>query len=757
MRTSVLKLQHDNKMHSSALSQEVEDDANEAEVLVGVATLVTEGRVPGQPVSPGNCKTKGFHEGPHCAPQKTPKPPHECNRTNPLCRQFQDHRDTILRLCKKGAPLCVEVIVTCPCNEGDTLDDALLLEQWHFRITSDRTSKPVPFKVNQLVSAIRSQLYFSQLTAWLVTQRDDPNRVRIVRENLRYRLCLPEGALAPRTFSLTAIEHRFPAADIGNGNTLNVWFCSAPRSAPVPSFNCANCSEEAKSGSKEMESKNGVLDDRMHTICTLKGKHRCEDFEENDVKTKPACAGANKRLCHATKQFETNIAQASTSDDRDTTRRPFLRLDTDRTNVTINYLFDVANDECHKRDLKPASPATPPDKGQILLDAIERTGRDSKEEPKKKRKNNAAKGSECNKFKCDTSERDIIKEKNSFNIYVDKNCDNPVPTPAQTAVKRGGGARQRITFDGVGTRESSEVPTPSEQAKFRKSLGNATSMVFHSGTGLPLTSSPAPMRKGKSRFDFDSSLNSVSAIKSALFSDSLSIDDESESDGSIVSPCSPEVYVSPKGARPPLTYRRKGHSSSLLGTFEESVLNGRLEPVSTVQGFRAELGASGSFVPKHAILPVTVFFYTFCDNDKVSSPYLGHINLGRKGYNVPKTGTVQITLFNPLGTVVKMFVVMYDLSDMPPNSQTFIRQRTLFMPTGSGGHTPAWEPKWLRYLIHLRFMSSKSGKIYLHSDVRMIVFRKCDVDTATAHDFDLDYDLRSFTQMPTNPKYSSRK
>lgn len=61
------------------------------------------------------------------------------------------------------------------------------------------------------------------------------------------------------------------------------------------------------------------------------------------------------------------------------------------------------------------------------------------------------------------------------------------------------------------------------------------------------------------------------------------------------------------------------------GSFEESVLNGRLEPVSTVQGFSAELGASGSFVPRHLIVPVTVFFYTLGDNDKVSSPYLVNI------------------------------------------------------------------------------------------------------------------------------------
>lgn len=98
----------------------------------------------------------------------------------------------------------------------------------------------------------------------------------------------------------------------------------------------------------------------------------------------------------------------------------------------------------------------------------------------------------------------------------------------------------------------------------------------------------------------------------------------------------------------------------------------------------------------------------------------GHINLGKKGYRVPPKGTIQVTLFNPNSTVVKMFVVQYDLSDMPPNSTTFLRQRTLYMPledkenleggkaalaAGAGmsaGMDEAAAHKWLRYLIHLR-------------------------------------------------------
>lgn len=59
------------------------------------------------------------------------------------------------------------------------------------------------------------------------------------------------------------------------------------------------------------------------------------------------------------------------------------------------------------------------------------------------------------------------------------------------------------------------------------------------------------------------------------------------------------------------------------------------------------------------------------------------------------------TLFNPHRTIVKMFVVAHDLSDMPPNSQTFLRQRTFFMPVGAS-ENDLNSRKWLRYLIHLR-------------------------------------------------------
>ena len=54
--------------------------------------------------------------------------------------------------------------------------------------------------------------------------------------------------------------------------------------------------------------------------------------------------------------------------------------------------------------------------------------------------------------------------------------------------------------------------------------------------------------------------------------------------------------------------------------FQESVLNGRIEPVGVVEGFKAEIGAGGRFCPKHITLPVTAYFFQLSD-DNAPSPY----------------------------------------------------------------------------------------------------------------------------------------
>ncbi|VDO03486.1 unnamed protein product [Rodentolepis nana] len=122
-----------------------------------------------------------------------------------------------------------------------------------------------------------------------------------------------------------------------------------------------------------------------------------------------------------------------------------------------------------------------------------------------------------------------------------------------------------------------------------------------------------------------------------------------------------------------------------------------------------------------------------------------------------------------------MFVIQYNLEDMPANCQTFLRQRTVYMPVSKGEFVntvsnPSSDllsfvfsdksnvsnseslPIFLRYLIHLRFHTSKSGNLYLHTDIRLIFARdnfEFDPRVAT-------YQMRSFIEGPTNPRYSPK-
>lgn len=55
-------------------------------------------------------------------------------------------------------------------------------------------------------------------------------------------------------------------------------------------------------------------------------------------------------------------------------------------------------------------------------------------------------------------------------------------------------------------------------------------------------------------------------------------------------------------------------------------MNYRLEPLGIVDGFTAEVGASGSFCPSHLTLPVDVSFYSVSD-DNAPSPYMVGLNV----------------------------------------------------------------------------------------------------------------------------------
>ena len=208
-----------------------------------------------------------------------------------------------------------------------------------------------------------------------------------------------------------------------------------------------------------------------------------------------------------------------------------------------------------------------------------------------------------------------------------------------------GGAEVKTKIKAVDETDN-VTPTQTETDGFRKNFSSATAMVFHGRTRLPLTSSPAPLRRGAGSFGFDSSITSPDGVKRALFRAQsqkatnnakevveVEVGKENGSSKKRTALRKRNISSSQQAASRVLSASAPASvvttSSNLLGNFEESVLNGRLEPVSTVDGFRAEIGASGSFHPKHQVVPVTVFFYTLCDSNAVSSPYLGECYGGR--------------------------------------------------------------------------------------------------------------------------------
>lgn len=78
------------------------------------------------------------------------------------------------------------------------------------------------------------------------------------------------------------------------------------------------------------------------------------------------------------------------------------------------------------------------------------------------------------------------------------------------------------------------------------------------------------------------------------------------------------------------------------------------------------------------------------------------------------SGYTTQTLFNPNKTVVKMFVVMYDLRAMPAGHQTFLRQRTFSVPVrrdtnNQTSRKPLGHGRTLRYLVHLRWVGCHFG------------------------------------------------
>lgn len=246
------------KPERDATEEFFEYDAEE--FLVFLTLLITEGRTPEYSV-------KGRTEGLHCPPAQSGMPPlhkHECTDKLPQCRQARRTRSEVILLWRNSIPIMIEVMLLPDCCYGDECppsdlisdpvikQDALLLERWTLQAVPRQTGDRF-IEEKTLLLAVRSYVFFSQLSAWLSASHG------IVPRNILYRISAADEELVWK-FSQPPSEHIFPVPNVSHSVALQVRVQSLPRQPTYPTLACS-----IHTGLPPLYSKNPSLNPNSNT------------------------------------------------------------------------------------------------------------------------------------------------------------------------------------------------------------------------------------------------------------------------------------------------------------------------------------------------------------------------------------------------------------------------------------------------------------------------------------------------------------